>query len=48
MQFDVGADERRGEFGVGGGTGSSTPDLRRDVVQLLAVLETKNVRCFPK
>lgn len=44
MQFDVRADERSGEFGIGSGTGSSTPDLRRDVVKLLAVLETKDVR----
>lgn len=38
MQFDVGADECRGELGVCGGSGSGAPDLGRDVVQFLAVL----------
>jgi hypothetical protein len=32
MKLDIGADERRGEFGVGGGTGSGTPDLWGNVV----------------
>jgi hypothetical protein len=38
VQFDIGTDEGGGELGVSGGTGSGTPDLRRDVVKLLAVL----------
>ena len=38
MQFDVGADESGGELGIGGCTGASTPDLGRNIVQLLAVL----------
>lgn len=38
VQLDVGADQSRGELGVCGRTGSGTPDLRRDVVKLFAVL----------
>jgi hypothetical protein len=32
VQFDVGADQRGGELGVGRGAGASAPDLRGDVV----------------
>jgi hypothetical protein len=39
VQFEVGGDEGGGEFGVGGGAGAGTPDLRRDVVEFLTVLE---------
>lgn len=38
VEFEVGGHECGGEFGVCGGTGTSTPDLRCDVVKLLAVL----------
>jgi hypothetical protein len=38
VQFDIGADESGCEFGISGGTGTSTPDLGGDVVKLLAVL----------
>ena len=38
MQFDVGADQRRGEFGIGCCAGASAPDLRGNVVDFLAVL----------
>jgi hypothetical protein len=38
VQLELGGDEGGGELGVGGGTGSGTPDLRGDVVKLLAVL----------
>lgn len=38
VQFDVGADQGGGEFGVCGGSGSGTPDLGGDVVEFLAVL----------
>ena len=38
MEFEVGGHERGGELSVGRGTGTGTPDLRRDVVKLLAVL----------
>jgi hypothetical protein len=38
VEFEVGSHERSGELSVGGGTGTGTPDLRGDVVKLLAVL----------
>ena len=38
MQLELGGDEGGGELGVGGGAGAGAPDLRRDVVQLFAVL----------
>jgi len=38
VQFDVGADQGGCEFGVGGGTGSGTPDLGRDIVEFFTVL----------
>lgn len=38
MKFDIGANESSGELGIGGGTSTSTPNLRGDVVKLLAVL----------
>lgn len=38
VQFEVRGHERGGELGVGGGAGAGTPDLRGDVVKLLAVL----------
>lgn len=38
VQFDVGRDESGGEFGVGSSTSAGAPDLRGDVMQLLAVL----------
>jgi hypothetical protein len=38
VEFEVGGHERSGELSVGGGTGTSTPDLRGDVMKLLAVL----------
>lgn len=38
VQLQVAADERGGELGVGGGAGAGAPDLRGDVVELLAVL----------
>ena len=38
VQFEVGGDERGGEFRVGGGAGAGAPDLRGDVVKFLAVL----------
>lgn len=38
MKFEVGGDECGGEFGVGGGTGSSAPDGWGDVMKLFAVL----------
>lgn len=43
VQFDIGADQGGGEFGVGGCTGSGTPDLRGDVVEFLAVLLRKSL-----
>lgn len=39
VELEVGGDDGGGEFGVCGGTGTCTPDLRRDVVELLAVLQ---------
>jgi hypothetical protein len=38
VEFEVGGDDGGGEFGVGGGSCSGAPDLRGDVVELLAVL----------
>lgn len=38
MQLQLRGDERRRELGVGGRAGARAPNLRRDVVQLLAVL----------
>jgi hypothetical protein len=38
VQFEVGGDDGSGKLGVGGGTGTSAPNLRGDVVELLAVL----------
>jgi hypothetical protein len=38
VEFQVGGDERGRELGVGGGAGAGAPDLRGDVVELLAVL----------
>jgi hypothetical protein len=38
VQFEFGGDESGRKFGVCGGTGSSTPDLGGDVMELLAVL----------
>lgn len=37
MELEVGGDDGRGELGVRGGSGARAPDLRRDVMQLLAV-----------
>lgn len=39
MELEVGGDDGGCEFGIGGGSGTCTPDLRGDVVELLAVLE---------
>ena len=39
MKLEFGGDQCSCEFGICGGTSSSTPDLRGDVVKLLAVLE---------
>lgn len=41
MEFEVGGDDGGGEFGVGGSSCSCAPDLRRDVVKLLAVLQVR-------
>lgn len=38
MQLEVGGNDGGCEFGISGGTGSGAPDLRSDIVQLLAVL----------
>lgn len=38
VQLQLRRDERRRELGVGGGSGARAPDLRRNVVQLFAVL----------
>lgn len=38
MQLELGGDEGCGKLGIGGGTGTGTPDLRGDVMKLLAVL----------
>jgi hypothetical protein len=38
VEFEVGGHEGGGEFSVCCGTGTSTPNLRRDIVELLAVL----------
>jgi hypothetical protein len=38
VEFEVGGHERSGELSVGRGTGTGTPDLRGDVMELLAVL----------
>lgn len=38
MQLELGRDEGCGKLGIGGGTGTGTPDLRGDVMKLLAVL----------
>ena len=38
MQLELGGDQGGGELGVGCGASARAPDLRRDVVQLLAVL----------
>jgi hypothetical protein len=38
VQLEVRRDDGGGELGVGGGTGTRAPDVRGDVVQLLAVL----------
>ena len=38
VQLELGGDEGGGELGIGGGSGTGAPDLRGDVVQLLAVL----------
>ncbi len=38
VQLKLGRDEGCGELGIGGGTGTSAPDLGRNVVKLLAVL----------
>jgi hypothetical protein len=38
VQLELGGDEGRGELGISGGAGAGAPDLRCDVVQLLAVL----------
>lgn len=40
VEFEVGGDEGGGEFGVCGCASAGTPDLRRDVVQFLAVLRS--------
>lgn len=42
MQLQVGRDQRCRELGVGGSAGARAPDLRRDVMQLLAVLVGDN------
>lgn len=38
VQLELGGDQGRGEFGVGGGAGASAPDVGGDEVQLFAVL----------
>lgn len=38
VQLQVGGDQSGGELGIGSSTGACAPDLRRDVVKLLAVL----------
>lgn len=38
VELEFGGDEGGCEFGVCGGTGSGTPDLRGDIMELLAVL----------
>lgn len=38
VQFEIGGNDGGRELCVGGGSGSCTPDLRRDVVKLLTVL----------
>jgi hypothetical protein len=38
VQLELGGDEGGGELGVGGGTGTSTPNLGGDVVKLLTIL----------
>lgn len=38
MELEFGGDESGCEFGVCGGTGSGTPDLRGDVMEFFAVL----------
>ena len=38
VEFEVRGHECSGEFGICGSTGASTPDLRGDVMKLLAVL----------
>lgn len=43
VQLEVGGHQGRGELGVGRGAGAGAPDLRCDVVQLLAVLVRKSV-----
>lgn len=43
VQLEVGGDEGGGELGVGGGSCSGAPNLRRDVVELLAVLQNQDV-----
>lgn len=47
VQFEVGGDDGSRELGVGGSSCSCAPDLRSDVVQLLAVLRIwKSVTCL--
>lgn len=43
VQLEVGRDDGGGELGVGGGSGTCTPDVRGDIVQLLAVLRGVNM-----
>lgn len=38
MQLELGGDKGCSELSIGGGTRTSTPDLWRDVMELLAVL----------
>jgi len=38
VQLEVGGDDGGGKLGVGGCSGAGAPDLRSDVVDLLAVL----------
>jgi hypothetical protein len=38
VEFEVGGDEGGGEFGIGGSTGTCTPNLRGDEMQLFTIL----------
>jgi hypothetical protein len=38
VEFEVGGDERGGEFGVGCGAGAGAPDRGGDVMQFFAIL----------
>lgn len=46
VQFEVRGDDGGGELGVGGGTGTRTPNVRGDVVEFLAVLRCMSDQCL--